>query len=216
MNGFVDRNWYVLADDLSYGPYSQDTMISFVNEGRVIQASLVSTDAQRNFVAAGTLPIFQKWVSLAQATRGQQNEQPQDRLAQHSYINTQQPSTAHTYQAQGKPQGYTQGHHPQGQTQDQGQGQDTLYIVMAEIDAKTGMNFLRTLQSVGYVQRIGDSVWLLRAPQNLSEVKNALSINLSKRDRLFIHDCFANKQAWENIGGDLDQRIRSIWQTIQR
>jgi len=94
--------------------------------------------------------------------------------------------------------------------------QETLFIVMAEVDPQTGMNFLRALQSFGHVQRIGDSVWLLHASHTLTDVKAALTTTLKKRDRLFIHDCFANQQGWQNIGADLDSRIREIWKTIKR
>jgi len=87
---------------------------------------------------------------------------------------------------------------------------------MAEINPQTGMSFLRALQSFGHVQRIGDAFWLLKASRDLPEIKASLSATLAKRDRLFIHDCFANQQAWENIGADLDDRIRQIWQGLKR
>lgn len=90
----------------------------------------------------------------------------------------------------------------------------TVFIVMAEIDPKTGMNFLRALQTFGHVQRIGDSVWLLKGQHRLDEVKSALAATLTKRDRLFIHDCFANQQDWVNIGADLDGRITQMWQSL--
>lgn len=204
MDGFVDTRWYVLVDGQSYGPYNHTVMSSFVEEGRVIANSLISTDPLQGFVAAASLPIFQTWGQAAQSHSNQLN----------SPTSFQTPENVR-HDAQLNPQQYAQ---QASQTQQpvSGVSQETLFIVMAEIDSKTGMNFLRTLQSFGQVQRISDSVWLVHTQQSLSDVKNALSVSLSKRDRLFIHDCFANQQAWENIGGDLDSRIRQMWQAVTR
>ena len=205
MDGLVDTKWYVLVDGQSYGPYSQDVMTAFVGEGRVISASLISTDAQQGFVAAGSLPVFQHWIG-----RALKMAQPQ--------VQSHGAASPTSFQTPSNVRPHTQAQTTPVQTQQpvQASMQDTLFIVMAEVDPKTGMNFLRTLQSFGHVQRISDSVWLLQARHSLGEVKDALSVSLTKRDRLFVHDCFANQQAWENIGADLDGRIRQMWQAVKR
>ena len=203
MNATAQDLWYVLVEGQSYGPYTHDVMINFVGEGRLIASSLISQNAQHGYVPANSTPIFQHWANIVmQLRQGTQTAQPQMQQT-------------HTPQAQ-TPQAYTIAAAQPVQKQDPRPTQSatrpsTVFIVMAEVDPKTGMNFLRALQSFGYVQRIGDSVWLLQGQHELNEVKSALASTLTKRDRLFIHDCFANQQDWVNIGADLDARIAQMW-----
>lgn len=196
MTGFADDLWYVLVDNQSYGPYSAADMMNFVGEGRIIAESLISAHPQTGFLPAAQTPAFQVWMSRAMGA--------DTHHAQSQSSSAPQNTPVHTHYRQ-----------PNAATQPQGRP-DKLFLVMAEIDPQTGMNFLRALQSFGHVQRIGDTVWLLKATQDLQEIKSSLGVTLSKRDRLFIHDCFSNQQAWENIGADLDTRIRQIWQGLKR
>lgn len=87
----------------------------------------------------------------------------------------------------------------------------TVFMVMAEIRSGRGMDFLRGLQSLGQVQRVGDTNWVLRAEAKASDVRDVLSQPLGADDRLFILDSFANETAWFNIGADMDSQIRDIW-----
>lgn len=87
----------------------------------------------------------------------------------------------------------------------------SVFVVMAEIRSGRGMDFLKNLQSLGHVERIGDTLWLLRAAASADDIRNVLSQPLSSDDRLFILDSFENRTAWFNIGSDMDQRIRQLW-----
>jgi hypothetical protein len=195
MTAYVDELWYVLVDNQSYGPYGSAYMVNFVGEGRVIESSLISKHPQNGFLPAVQFPNFQHWVQAAM-----QAQAPQTQPA---------PITA---APQAEPYSPSAGYRaPKPDSP-----QENLFLVMAEINPQTGMRFLRSLQSFGHVQRIGDTVWLLKGTHELQEINAALSKTLAKRDRLFIHDCFANQQAWENIGADLDDRIRQIWQDLKR
>lgn len=187
MNSHSNDIWYVLVDGQSYGPFTADVMVGFVAETRVVASSLISQHPHQGYVAAADHHAFREWLHAASQRPTHQAE-------------------AQMSQAQG------------AQTQDVilNEHAQTVYIVMAEIDPKTGMSFLRKLQGFGHAQRIGDTVWLLQTAHNLNDVKSTLAATLSKRDRLFIHDCFANQQSWENIGADLDDRIRQMWQTVER
>ena len=193
MSSHAHEIWYVLVDGQSYGPFTPDVMVGFVAEMRVVATSLISQHPQQGYAPAANYPSFRDWLHAASP------KQPQTML-QHPVVEPYTPSKATTVTTA-----------LQNPTQS-----ETVYIVMAEVDPKTGMSFLRKLQGFGHAQRIGDTVWLLQTVYNLSEVKAALAETLSKRDRLFIHDCFANQQSWGNIGADLDERIRQMWQTLKR
>ncbi|MEP6341968.1 MAG: hypothetical protein ABJ275_01535 [Maricaulaceae bacterium] len=186
MSSHSNDMWYVLVDGQSYGPFTADVMVGFVAETRVVASSLISQHPQQGYALAADHHVFREWLHAASIRPIHQVEA------------VEQIQRSEAQDIRRKEQA------------------KTVYIVMAEIDPKTGMSFLRKLQGFGHAQRIGDTVWLLQTAHNLDEVKSTLAATLSKRDRLFIHDCFANQQSWENIGADLDDRIRQMWQTVER
>jgi len=87
----------------------------------------------------------------------------------------------------------------------------TVFMIMAEVRSGRGMELIQTLQSLGPVQRIGDTVWLLRAEATAEDVRNVLSQPLGAQDRLFVLDSFANETAWFNLSPDMDGQIASLW-----
>lgn len=95
--------------------------------------------------------------------------------------------------------------------QPQSNRKPSVFVVMAEIRSGKGMEFLRMLQGLGQVERIGDSLWLLQAAASAEDIRNVLSQPLSADDRLFILDSFENRTAWFNIGSAMDKRIRDLW-----
>lgn len=70
---------------------------------------------------------------------------------------------------------------------------------------------MRTLQGLGPVQRIGDTVWILQARVRANDLRDILSQPLGADDRLFILDSFANETAWFNLSPDMDQQIAALW-----
>ncbi len=90
--------------------------------------------------------------------------------------------------------------------------QSTVFLVMAEISSDQAMPFLHLIQRLGTAQRIGDTVWLLRATMGIDMLRDQLSASLTRQDRLFIMDSFNNKTAWHNIGADMDVRVRALWE----
>lgn len=87
----------------------------------------------------------------------------------------------------------------------------TIFMIMAEIRSGRGMNFLQSLQSLGPTQRIGGSVWILRARTKAQTLRDVLSQPLGPDDRLFILDSFANETAWFNLSPEMDTQIAQLW-----
>jgi len=87
----------------------------------------------------------------------------------------------------------------------------TVFMIMAEVRSGRGMDLIQTLQGLGQVQRIGDTVWLLRAEATADDVRNVLSQPLGANDRLFVLDSFANETAWFNLSPDMDNQIAALW-----
>lgn len=192
------NHWYVQVSGQSYGPYSVDQMRGFISEGRVIASSLISQDAVQGFAMAAAFPTFApllapKAAPLQPAAPSQPQAQPHNQplqLGRDAQINPQ-----NTAAVQPSPEPKTV----------------TVFLIMAEIRSDQAMPFLQALQAYGTAQRIGDTVWLLRSDVPLPALHGALSASLTRQDRLFILDSFANKTAWSNIGADMDVRIREMW-----
>jgi hypothetical protein len=54
-------NWYVRVSGQSYGPYTDELMRRFVNEGRITPASEISADPKAGFFAAQRYAEFRDW-----------------------------------------------------------------------------------------------------------------------------------------------------------
>lgn len=192
------NQWYVQVSGQSYGPYSMAQMIAFIGEGRVIAGSLISQDATQGFAMAAGFPAF----------AGQ--------LA--PYASPQVLKQAHAQQTQGqqKAQETPKPHEPLTAQAPAAQpaADPSVFLVMAEINSENGMRFLQALQSFGPAQRIGDTVWLVRAASDIDNLRNALANTLTRQDRVFIMDSFNNRTAWFNIGADMDSRIKELWASI--
>lgn len=181
----TQNHWYVQVSGQAYGPYSVEQMRGFITEGRVIAGSLISQDAVQGFAMAAAFPAFAPLLAPRSTAPLQVQPlqlQPQEQI---------QPQNIQHQPAQSKTV--------------------TVFLIMAEIRSDQAMPFLQALQAYGTAQRIGDTVWLLRSDIPLTSLHSALSATLTRQDRLFILDSFANKTAWSNIGADMDQRIRDMW-----
>ncbi len=87
----------------------------------------------------------------------------------------------------------------------------SVFLIMAEINSDQAMKFLHLIQKLGTAQRLGDTVWLLKASMPIDDIREHLSKSLTRLDRLFVLDSRRNKTAWHNLGADLDERIRDLW-----
>jgi len=208
------NQWYVQVGGQSYGPYSMAQMIAFIGEGRVIAGSLISQDATQGFAMAAGFPAFAGQLApyASPQVLQQAHAQQQARLGE----TTPQPLNGLTPQPQAPqtaPMAAPVETSPVAQTS-QPAAKPTVFLVMAEISSENGMRFLQALQSFGPAQRIGDTVWLLRAAADIDNLRNALANTLTRQDRVFIMDSFNNRTAWFNIGADMDSRIKELWASI--
>ncbi len=176
------HSWHVHFSGQTYGPYSSDQMRAFVEEGRVIETSLITHNLERGFYRASAYPVFNSW-------KAQETIQIAQEAKQSVQMAVGQSHQAQPLESMGP----------------------AVFLIMAEIRSGQSMRFLQKLQSHGQAQRIGDTVWLLQATSSVDILRRSLSQELSKQDRLFILDSFKNETSWFNIGADMDQRIRDLW-----
>lgn len=83
-------------------------------------------------------------------------------------------------------------------------------LVMAEIRSGQAMRFLQTLQSLGEVQRIGQTVWLLRSAATPSQITETLSPPLGMDDRLFVVEVQEAAHSGFNLGREIDGKLKSM------
>ncbi len=210
-------SWYVQVNGQAYGPYTGGQMRDFVAEGRVNTQSMISQSAGQDYAFAGNFQSFTVW--SGQQTQTAQQVQTQQSTQQSQVLRPVSASRGGVLARQIAPAGYS----PQAVAPSPAPNpapnlapvsqpaQLTVFMVMAEIRSGNGMQFLQTLQTQGAAQRIGDAVWVLRSANSVEQLRNTLSQCLTRDDRLFLLDSFANKTAWFNIGADMDARIRELW-----
>jgi hypothetical protein len=83
-------------------------------------------------------------------------------------------------------------------------------FIMAEVRSGQSMAFLKTLQSLGDVQRIGQTIWMVSGPANPQQIIEALSPPLSQEDRIFVLAANEAEHAGFNLGRDVDARIQAM------
>ncbi len=207
-------NWFVSVHNQIYGPYSEMDMQGFVSEGRINSQSLISNAPAHGFFEAIGYDIFQLWAGSGQISvmNGYQAANPLQQSPA-SNRHTQSPDYLQNLDIVAQ-----QNEHsvipeaPENPVQVAGDNAEAhIFVVMAEIRSEGAVEFLRALQKFGPAQRVGDSVWLLRSEFGAEQIRNKLSQTLSRQDRLFILDSSSNTPAWFNIGADLDNRIRELF-----
>lgn len=202
-------NWFVQVQSQNYGPYSDEQMQAFVQEGRVNSQSLITNDVNAGFFHADAFEIFKFWSGTQQiaASGGSAHTYQPISAAPtpHFMVSRQQDITPQPIQ-QYQPEHYTQNAAPNA---------SSVFLIMAEINSEGTMGFLQTLQNFGQAERLSDTIWLLRSGASVEQLRNALSQSLNRQDRLFLLDSSENKPAWFNIGADLDHRIRDLWEDDQ-
>lgn len=170
-------------------------ILAFIQEGRVIQTSLITQNPAAGFYPAGTTEFFEADTpALTAPTVIAPTPAPsQPVMAPTLHRNQLQPTPIYNPQTENS------------------NAKPAVYLIMAEINSEQKMRFLHLIQKLGTAQRIGDSVWLLKTEIEIQPLKSQISSTLSRQDRLFILDSFNNKTAWHNIGADMGERIDELW-----
>lgn len=225
-------HWYVNVENQAYGPYSDEQMRGFVAEGRVTTSSLISNAPENGFYGATEFDAFNLWSGTVQQNPLQPLVAVGDQIgavsavqANQQYAPIQQVAqAAQAIQATQFAEPYYQAaptqmpQAPQSETARRtiSGAASNVFLIMAEIRSSGEMAFLQTIQNFGQVERIGDTVWLVRTSNAVEQIRNTLSQTLDQQDRLFILDSNTGKTAWFNIGADLDHRIRELWDETEQ
>ena len=109
------RQWYIQVNQQSYGPYDDDRLWGFVQEGRVNAQSLISLNPSGPYHSAIQNPILMHWISKALHNR--QNGASQNTQTQQAQSQQVQSQPVQAQQAQSQQVQAQQIHAPQQQMQ---------------------------------------------------------------------------------------------------
>lgn len=85
------------------------------------------------------------------------------------------------------------------------------FVIVANLSRETETGFANALSEFGDTEKIGEGIWLLRAPATAAILRNELSHLLERDDTLLVVDASRDRTAWFNLGREADQRIRALW-----
>lgn len=193
--GQDQMRWYVRVDATVYGPFDDQTLWSYVQEGRITGASELGRHPNGTFSAAAHDPNIAHWFQSVQpagqvtpqvqpASQTQPTPQPQPQPTQ---------TTFEVYAASA-----------------QQQAGACVMLVMAEIPSERAMTFLQTLQSIGDAQRLGHSVWIVRTHLGATQLRDTLATALTATDRLFVMDASRADHATLHLGQMVEARMRHM------
>ncbi|GLQ19156.1 hypothetical protein ACFFUB_12130 [Algimonas porphyrae] len=175
-SGQAQPRWYVRVDGVVYGPFDDQTLWTYVQEGRITGVSELSRHPATGYCSAASEPELAHWFRQAEPVPTVQ-QTPTSTHATTASVN--QPAAA-------------------------------VLLVMAEIPSERAMTLLQALQSVGDTQRLGHSVWLVRAVMTADQLRDTLSRSLNPADRLFVMDATTADHATLNLGQMVEARMRHM------
>lgn len=210
IGGPAPRAWYIKVGQQAYGPFDDQTLWQYMWEGRVTAQSLITQHPQQPYRPIAENASLMNWLAQIptdtqdfSVPKSVQTTQPTQRSVDNQPL--QRPGEA-------APRRKQFGRHKQAeQPLDLEPLRPSVFVIMADIKSGQDMEFLKRLQGLGNAERIGDNLWLLQATTTADQIRNTLSQPLGSQDRLFILDSFENSTAWFNIGPEMDQRIRNLW-----
>ncbi|MEM9600294.1 MAG: hypothetical protein AAF926_04665 [Pseudomonadota bacterium] len=188
--GQAQPRWYVQVEGVVYGPFDDQTLWGYVQEGRITGASELSRHPNGSYRMAATEPEIAHWFRPTQQPATVQHTAPAQQPVQvQPAVTTPQPAQAR---------------------QASQQTSAKVLLVMAEIPSERAMTLLQALQTVGDTQRLGHSVWLIRANLTASQLRDSLSRSLNPADRLFVMDATEADHATLNLGQMVEARMRHM------
>lgn len=197
----ADR-WLLKYGDRIYGPYTLDAMKSYIAEGRVIAQSVIAPE--------GTLPGAENWQAAASVEAfaalfaEPQPAAPTERAAPAS---TPEALDTETSPAQERA-AYGSS---KGQTDRRRQPETANFVIIMDIKARYAGPLEQAIMSLGPAYKLATNVWCVNANGTAAGLLNDLSVHIGKSDSMFIVDATRDRTAWNNLGPEIDAKIRRVW-----
>lgn len=201
----ADR-WLLKYGDRIYGPYTVDAMKSYIAEGRVIAQSVIAPE--------GTLPGAENWQAAASveafaAYFGEpQPETPVEKPASIPVAAPAAPASDADAQTSQERAAYGSS---KGQTDRRRQPETANFVIVMDIKARYAGPLEQAIMSLGPAYKLAPNVWCVNANGTAAGLLNDLSVHIGKSDSMFIVDATRDRTAWNNLGPEIDAKIRRVW-----
>jgi hypothetical protein len=202
------QRWLLKYADRIYGPYSQEAMIGYIGEGRVIAASLIAPDGtgvdDSGWTNASEIAVFASYFNPPASEPAVETTTPVAEMAAPHGSAAREPET----DASGKRPVYGAG---KGQTDRRRQPETANFIIVMDIKARYTGPLEQAIMSLGPAYKLAPNVWCVNADSTAAGLLNDLSIHIGKTDSMFIVDATRDRTAWHNLGPETDAKIRRVW-----
>ena len=194
------RGWHVEAAGRVWGPYADNRLESFVEEGRIGPATLVAPLAEGPFQPAAHHPDLAHLFPQTPAPRAPEPQpQPQPQPAPVAVLPVTRPAAvqpvAPAMQAR----------------QPAAAGADRPLLVWASVGPAGIEPFEQLLAIHGPQVRLGPGLWLVRARMPAAGLRNALTRRLRGAEALMVVEASMADAAWFNLDGAVDRAARGLW-----
>lgn len=193
-----DRTWYARVNSRVYGPFDDETIWSYVQEGRITAQSDLSMRPERGYMPAKDWLEISHWFDAAELS-----DTPSPEPMRHQPTRYDPP-----YQTQERPSFSSMSSAPVSMTAKPAmtaQAMDPmLYLVVADIRSGRAASFEQTLDSIGITRSLSDSAWLVEADMPVSDLKSILAPVLTRSDSLLILDATEADFATHNLDSEAE------------
>jgi hypothetical protein len=203
------RRWYVEAAGKIWGPYADDRLVAFADEGRIGVSTLVAVSPEGPFRPAAQLPELADLFPGVEPPRPAPEPiplrlEPTQPFGQRTAATEPAPLPAAASQltASAQPGEPTRPAAPPGARP---------LLVWASLGSAGVEAFEQLLAIHGPHVSLGPGLWLVRARITAAGLRNALTRRLKASEAVLVTEAALADTAWFNLDGAADRAARILW-----
>jgi hypothetical protein len=215
-----------------YGPYTAQQMRTYVAEGRVTPASLVSRD-NGAWIAAADDAVLAAVFSAKDDTPGPIAAPVAEPIARPVARATITPSSSLSAReaflkelegvrslkapvfagpaAQAAVPGERRRAARTEEPEEREEPENSNFVLIFDVKSRGHGKLEEDIMNMGRSVKILPGIWLLNGPYTAGNIRNQLLHHFGTLDSFFIIDASRDKLAWFNLGPEVDSTIRQVW-----
>lgn len=203
-----------------YGPYRAEQMKTYIAEGRVSAASLVSRDGGP-WMAASDDPFCAGLIGAAQPpplpqpaateARASSSAAREAFLKELQGVRLKTPAFASDAAAPLAGPVRPRPPEPIAEKPAETEQQSANYLIIFELKSRGHNRLEESIMSLGPATQVMSGVWVLHSAMSAGGIRNHLVKYFGPSDQLFIVDASRDRTTWINLGPETDAHIRRVW-----
>ncbi|WP_421861794.1 hypothetical protein [Parvibaculum sp.] len=225
------HRWVLKYGDRVYGPYSLESVKTYVAEGRVAEHSLLAPEGtpagasmwQHAIDIPAIAALFGAPVQEEETSQAEQPAEPAEEASEESHTEaelaapevyeaeeTVAAEPAHKLQPDkaGDRSVYGSG---KGQVDRRRQPDTANFIIVMDIKARFAGPLEQAIMSLGPAYKLAPNVWCVNTDATAAGLLNDLGTHIGRTDTMFIADTTRDRTAWSSMGPEVDAKIRRVW-----